>query len=75
MQLDGSVPPAMQLDGSATPATTLRVWRDWISVSMSALAEGKASLLPRPTLPTGDAVARIAGQIELMAGASQRLAV
>jgi uncharacterized membrane protein YccC len=75
MQLDGSVPPAMQLDGSAPPATTLRVWRDWISVSMSALAEGKASLLPRPTLPAGDAVARIAGQIELMAGASQRLAV
>jgi len=53
----GTVPPA------------LGAWRDWIVASMRALAAGEASLPPRPALPAGDAVARVARQIELMAGA------
>jgi uncharacterized membrane protein YccC len=65
---------AMQLDSGVLPAPALRDWRDWIGGAMRALAQGRAELLPRPALPAGDAMARIARQIELMAGANERLA-
>jgi len=65
---------AMQLDQGALPVATLPVWRTWIGQSMRALAEGTTTLQPRPTQPAGDAVARIARQIELMEGALARVA-
>jgi len=55
------------------PIETLRIWRDWITNSLRLLASGNATLPPRPANADTDAVARIARQIELMAGAIQRL--
>jgi len=60
---------AMQLNPGLAQAGALRAWRDWIGASMRAMADGTAVLPPRPTLPAGDAMARIARQIDLMAGA------
>jgi uncharacterized membrane protein YccC len=55
------------------PRKTLRIWRDWVAESMRQLAEGKTDLAPRPEGAEADALARIARQIELMAGAMARL--
>ena len=57
-----------------TQADTLRIWRDWIASSMRLLASGNTNLPPRPNDLQIDALARIARQIELIAGAVQRLA-
>jgi uncharacterized membrane protein YccC len=62
--------PAM---ASGTSAATLRVWRDWISASMRLLASGRTDLAPRPTETDNDTLVRLARQIELMAGAMERL--
>jgi uncharacterized membrane protein YccC len=60
---------AMHLDPAQVAAPVLLAWHDWIGGSMRALAAGNVSISERPALPAGDAVARIARQIELMAGA------
>ncbi len=52
---------------------TLRAWREWVTGSLRALASGSTTLLPRPAGAEADALVRIARQIELMAGAMQRL--
>jgi hypothetical protein len=52
---------------------TLRIWRDWIAVSMRRLAAGETVLPLRPDDAGIDALGRIARQIELMAGAVQRI--
>lgn len=54
-------------------------WRNWIAESMQALSQGAPvlSLKPRPDFAGRDAIealSRIARQIELMAGAMQRVA-
>jgi uncharacterized membrane protein YccC len=55
------------------PADTLRIWRDWIARSLRLLASGSTALSLRPDDAGSDALARIARQIGLMAGAMQRL--
>jgi hypothetical protein len=60
---------AMQLNPGPAQAEALRAQ---IGASMRAMADGTAALPPRPTLPAGDAAARIARPIELMAGALSR---
>ena len=57
----------------ATPAPTLRTWRDWIGTSMRLLAAGQTDLPPRPSGTDNDTLLRLARQIELMAGAMERL--
>jgi uncharacterized membrane protein YccC len=59
---------------AGVPRETVRIWRNWIADSMRRLSEGKTDLSPRPTGPDADALGRIARQIELMAGAIERLA-
>lgn len=53
-------------------------WRDWIATTTGQLALGETALPSRPDLPRGDldadALARIARQLELAAGALARLA-
>ncbi|WP_158930518.1 FUSC family protein [Acidisphaera sp. S103] len=61
------------LVASGTPAPVLRVWRDWIGMSMRLLASGRTDLPPRPGGTENDTLARLARQIELMAGAMERL--
>lgn len=61
------------LVASGTPASVLRVWRDWIGTSMRLLASGRTDLPPRPGGTENDTLARLARQIELMAGAMERL--
>jgi uncharacterized membrane protein YccC len=56
------------------PRGALVVWRDWVAQSLHRLAAGQPDLMPRPNGPQTDALARIARQIELMAGAMARLA-
>jgi uncharacterized membrane protein YccC len=51
----------------------LRIWRDWIAGSLRLLANGQTDLPPRPDGAENEALARIARQIELMAGAVGRL--
>jgi uncharacterized membrane protein YccC len=71
---------AMQLDPALitefSPAAWRR-WRDWIVGNLQSLAGGAIAVTPRPALAAGrrpsDAVARIARQIELMAGALERI--
>jgi uncharacterized membrane protein YccC len=58
---------------SNTPGETLRRWRDWIAASMRLLASGQTDLPPRPTEIDNVDLGRIARQIELMAGAMERL--
>ena len=48
-------------------------WRTWITDSLRALAEGRTVLANRPTGGETDTLRRIARQIELMAGAMERL--
>lgn len=55
------------------PRETLRTWRDWIAVSMRRLGAGDTVLPLRPDDAGIDALGRIARQIELMAGAMQRI--
>jgi uncharacterized membrane protein YccC len=52
---------------------TFQSWRAWIGVSLRELASGQTKLAPRPGGAEADAFARIARQIELMAGAMERL--
>ena len=71
MQLDPELPRTLS-------AETWRTWRDWIAGCMEALAaEGPVPRLPkRPPSGTGfsgEALSRIARQIELMAGALPRV--
>jgi len=66
----------LQLDAAAVagvPDAALRIWRDWVSGSLSLLAAGKADIPPRPSGPETDALARIGRQIELMSGAIGRV--
>lgn len=58
--------------GRVSP-TTLRIWRDWVGELMRRLAAGKTELSPRPANTEAYTLGRIARQIELMAGAIQRL--
>lgn len=64
---------------SAKEETALRSWRDWISDAMAALVQTPIALPPRPReLPPGgmgEALARIARQIELVAGILRRSGV
>jgi uncharacterized membrane protein YccC len=70
---------ALQVDGAnaSHDAAAWRPWRDWIDAGTATLTRGGGALPPRPKLPPGDqhalALARIAGQLELAAGALQRL--
>jgi uncharacterized membrane protein YccC len=67
----------MQLDPrlrSAAAADDLRPWRDWIVGAMRLLAAGQTELPGRPDTGQSDAPRRLARQIELMAGAMERLA-
>jgi uncharacterized membrane protein YccC len=61
------------LVAAGTPIPALRLWRDWIATSMRQLGSGQTDLPPRPTGPENDTLARLARQIELMAGAMERL--
>jgi uncharacterized membrane protein YccC len=69
---------AMQLDpmlARSLAAPVWREWRDWIAGNMQALADGATALTPRPEpgAPPADAVGRILRQIDLMAGALERI--
>lgn len=57
------------------PAPTLRIWQDWIARSLRLLASGSTTLSLRPDDAGTDFLARIARQIELMAGSMERLGV
>jgi uncharacterized membrane protein YccC len=62
--------PALARDA---PAETLLAWRDWVGTCMRKLASGDTDLPPRPPGPEHETLVRIARQIELIAGAVQRL--
>jgi uncharacterized membrane protein YccC len=67
---------AMQLDAglrSAIPAESLAAWRRWVSEATVSMAAGHAAIEPRPDAAATDALLRIARQLELIAGAMQRL--
>jgi uncharacterized membrane protein YccC len=64
MALDPATPPQL-------PRPAWQAWRDWVSRSSTALAEGDPRLPPWPS-PSVESVARIARQFELMAGALER---
>lgn len=51
----------------------IRIWRDWVAGSLRLLANGQTDLPPRPENTGIEALGRIARQIELMAGAADRL--
>jgi uncharacterized membrane protein YccC len=55
------------------PQSAWRAWRDWIAQSAAALATGRPHLEPRPSTAT-ETVARIARQMELIAGTLDRMA-
>jgi uncharacterized membrane protein YccC len=61
------------LVASGTSKPVLRVWRDWIGTSMRLLGSGRTDLPPRPGGTENDTLARLARQIELIAGAMERL--
>jgi uncharacterized membrane protein YccC len=68
---------AMQLDPGfhfALSRDALAAWHDWIGSAMRVLAAGETALPPRPVVAAADSPVRIARQIELMAGAMERLA-
>ncbi len=60
------------------PDAVWRSWRGWIAQAMRALPSGRAELPPRLQLDAAeaatDALLRVARQIELIAGAMQRIA-
>jgi uncharacterized membrane protein YccC len=69
---------AIQLDprlGKALEPASWRAWRDWIAGNMASLAGGATTLTPRPQPGAAppDAIGRILRQIELMAGALERV--
>jgi uncharacterized membrane protein YccC len=67
---------AMQLDAGLRTTLTpdaFAAWHDWIAGAMRALAAGDTALQPRPATKEVDSLVRIARQIELMAGALERL--
>ncbi len=57
---------------AALPPPAWRAWRDWIARSSTALAAGATQLDPRPA-PANESVARIGRQLELIAGALERV--
>jgi uncharacterized membrane protein YccC len=59
---------------NAIPPAVLRAWRDWIAGSLRLLSSGTTALTARPQGSQADALTRMARQIELMAGAMERLA-
>jgi uncharacterized membrane protein YccC len=66
---------AMQLDPAVlreVGQASLRAWGGWIGSAMRALADGEPVLPSQPETKPSDALARIARQIELMAGALAR---
>jgi uncharacterized membrane protein YccC len=69
----------MQLDptlAASLPAADLGRWRDWIGAALQAVADRRELTEPRPAAPlgpVGNSLARAARQVELMAGAMQRL--
>lgn len=70
---------ALQLESGPRPDPDgWRAWRGWIGAVARRLADGDTALPPRPALPKDDplaeALARIARQMEVSAGAMQRLA-
>ena len=65
---------AIMLDPAARivlPQPAWRAWRDWIARSTATLATGNLRLKPRPPTTT-ESVARIARQIEMIAGTLER---
>ncbi len=58
---------------AARSPDALAAWHDWIGGAMRALAAGQTALQPRPVVIEADSPVRIARQIELMAGAMERL--
>jgi uncharacterized membrane protein YccC len=70
---------AMQLDPTLVRAfdpAIWRAWRDWIAGTLRALADGAVSVPPRPqpaAARRADAISRILRQIDLMAGALERI--
>ena len=56
------------------PGEQLTLWRNWIATSLRQLGTGDDAIPPRPGDVENDALARIARQIELISGASRRLA-
>ncbi len=62
---------ALQLDphhADGIDPEALRGWREWIGVSLAAVAEGRRLSTPRPSGRAPDALQRIARQIELLEG-------
>jgi uncharacterized membrane protein YccC len=57
------------------PVEALRAWGDWITNGLAAVAAGHSALAPRPQVTASDAILRLARQVELMAGAVERLEV
>ncbi|HYZ25060.1 MAG TPA: FUSC family protein [Rhodopila sp.] len=56
------------------PESSVREWKDWMVDALRAVAAGHTALPPRPAGAAGmDTLARIARQIELIAGAMDRL--
>ncbi len=69
----------MQLDpeiGATVPPDDLRRWRDWLAGALQALAAATPTGPSPPAAPTraSDPLSRTARQVEMMAGAMQRLA-
>ena len=55
------------------PAAALRDWRAWIAEATRALTASGSSVPPRPAASASDALLRIARQLELIAGVTDRL--
>jgi uncharacterized membrane protein YccC len=67
---------AMQLDPGlheALQPEALAAWRTWVGGATADLAAGRGEVAPRPEVAGVDALLRIARQIELIAGAMERL--
>jgi uncharacterized membrane protein YccC len=62
--------PALATDVSKD---TIEAWRNWITTSLQALADGRTPLQSRPAIRETDALRRIARQIELIEGTLPRL--
>lgn len=60
---------------AAASVEALEAWRGWIAEGLAIVAAGRSALPSRPTAAANDAVLRIARQVELMAGAVERLGV
>jgi uncharacterized membrane protein YccC len=64
---------ALRFETQTMPKEALRRWGDWITAGLDAVAAGHSTLSERPAQPETDAILRLARQVELMAGAVERL--